>query len=110
MFPLEVRGPDRVVKDRFNNEVTVQGEWETINVVAWAVQHPVEKEGESIDRTITELVVYALKDTFPAPDSAQQIRLADGTEWEAQGLAEDYTNGPWWDPGMLVLHYRSTEG
>lgn len=94
------------VTDRFGNERPAQGEFHPVKVAGWAITKVEESTGESVLRTVDQLDVYA-----PAPfDPGASIRLPDGGVWQVQGNAEDYQHGPWWNPGLVVVHARKAAG
>lgn len=109
-FPLrvkvEVAYPQHTTPDRFGDAQQVFGEYQTLSVIGWSVDSVDESTGDSLQRTVTKLTLYSPK---PIPAGAR-LRLPDGGVWLVQGESEDYTNGPFWDPGAFVVHARKTEG
>lgn len=92
--------------DPFGNVITVPSEFTPVQVAGWAIVKTEESAGESVLRTVDQLDVYA-QQPF---DAGTTIRLPDGSVWEVSGNAEDYRHGPWWNPGLVVVHARKVEG
>lgn len=94
------------VTDRLGNERPTPGPFHPVQVAGWAVAKVEETTGESVLRTVDQLDVYT-----PTPfEPGASIRLPDGGVWQVQGNAEDYRNGPWWNPGLVVVHARKVAG
>lgn len=45
---------------------------------------------------------------FPAGPHDRVV--VEGRMFEVLGYAEDYTHGPWWDPGVVVWNLQRVEG
>lgn len=105
---VEIYWPGEPEVGRFGEIEDTQGDWEVTPVVGWAVTRTEEKDGESVLRTIDVLDLYCTPEAVPPVGG--RIRLPDQTVWEVEGHPEDYRNGPFWDPGLLVVHAKRTEG
>lgn len=100
--------------DRFGNTRMKAGGFRAVKAAGWAVNRVDEAAGsttysnvgESVLRTVDQLDLYVPQRIAPSA----QIKLPDDTIWEVQGHAEDYRNGPFWDPGLVVVHARKVEG
>lgn len=92
--------------DRFGDTRPVLGAAKPVPVAGWYVKPVDETAGDSVLRTVDRLTVFA-SEPFP-PES--QITLPDGTVWAVEGHARDYRHGPWFDPGLVVIHARRVEG
>ena len=95
-------------KNRFNNDVTVLGPFTTVTVAGWAVQQSEEKAEDSSLRVIDDLVVYMHPDDQPGP--AGKLRTPNGDVWQQEGDPEEYDYGPWFRPGLVVVHARKVTG
>lgn len=96
------------VVDRFGNETPRPGAWESVPVIGWAVVQSTETGGDSVLRTVDVLNVY-VPAKF-APEAASKVRLPNGDEWAVDGNVLDYTHGPFWDPGAVVVQARKVDG
>lgn len=107
---IEVYTPGEMFKDRFNNLRPGPGTWKTIRVAAWFVGSTEERDSEnaSILRTVDTLTIYCAPEQAPPPGG--KVRIPGSGEWEVEGHAEDYRHGPWWDPGLVVVHAKKVEG
>ena len=92
--------------DRFGNERPTQGPFHAVQVAGWAVTKVEETAGDSVLRTIDQLDVYAPEPFAPGAS----IRLPDGGIWQVHGNAEDTRHGPFWNPGLVVVHARKVAG
>ena len=95
-----------MVTDRFGNQVPRQGKFRPVQVAGWAVTKVDEAHGDSVLRTVDQLDIYAAK---PFALGAS-VKLPDGNVWQVEGNAEDYNHGPWWSPGLVVVHAKKVGG
>lgn len=105
---VEVYWPGEPVAGRFGEIDHAPGQWVTTPVVGWAIARTEEKDGESVLRTVDVLDLYCTPESAPPPGG--KIRLPNQTVWEVEGNPEDYRHGPFWNPGLLVIHAKRTEG
>lgn len=77
------------------------------NVLGWVTSAPPVESRGGEDRVIIDLQLFA-PTSFPA--NAYDIVDAGGTQYEVIGSGEDYTSGPWWNPGMVVWNLRNVTG
>lgn len=94
--------------DRFGNKVPGNGAWVRMLVLGWAIRDVQETAGNSVLRTIKQLVVYCSPDS--APTAAGKFRLPDGSVWLVDGGATDFNHGPWWQPKLVSVTARKVEG
>lgn len=106
---LEFYFPGEPTVDRFGNERPGLGEWALTAVASWWIERTEEKSDDSVLRTVNVLTIHVPEGFEPPPSG--QVRTPDGTVWDVEGNAEDYTHG-WhgWNPGLLVLHCKKVEG
>jgi hypothetical protein len=78
-------------------------------VCGWWLPTSVEESGNK-RRVITTLVLAAPK-SFPAnPYDLVDVPADGGTQYEVIGEAEDYNQGPWWQPGVVVWNLQDVSG
>ena len=86
-------------KDSFGTPLpATRASFEDLKVAGWAVEKTEEKQGDSVLRLVDTLTLYSPEEL--PPDT--HIRLPNGTQWAVDGHAQDYRNGPWWDPGLVA--------
>lgn len=93
--------------DRFGNPVRVLGGWQPVMVAGWWISRVEEKTGDSVLRTVSELSIITPAGVLSAE---QQVQLPDGSVWEVHGEEENYQNGPWWNPGLVVVNCKKVSG
>ncbi|ALC07141.1 hypothetical protein CDES_14080 [Corynebacterium deserti GIMN1.010] len=111
MWPLKKTvmkpGEPTIDYDRFGNEIIRPGVPVEVNVVGWEVTRSTEGDPDSILRTVDELQIFAPPGTFAASDV---VTLPDGGEWNIEGNPIDSTNGPWWNPGLVIFRAKKVDG
>lgn len=105
-FTVQVSGPSFLDTDRFGNARPVLAPASPLKVAGWAINAVDEKTGEQVLRTVDRLDLY----TPQLIDPHSRVKLPDGTMWEVVGNSEDYSHGPWWNPGLYVVRCTRVEG
>lgn len=93
--------------DRFGNEKWIEGEDTEIPVLGWEVVRSTEGDPDSVLRTIDELQIIAPPGTFTPED---EITLPNQEKWQIEGNPLDSTNGPWWNPGLVIYRAKKVTG
>jgi hypothetical protein len=76
-------------------------------VCGWSVPSSDEPKLAGHDRVVVDVELFAPTE-FPAGPHDRVILNAE--VFEVIGHAEDYTHGPWWDPGVVVWNLQRVEG
>ncbi len=93
--------------DAHNNPVAEWAEPVSFPVVGWSSPSSSEPKLAGHDRVTVDVELLA-PDGFPAGPHDRVV--LDGNTFEVVGYPEDYTHGPFWDPGMVVVNLRRVEG
>lgn len=102
---LEVR--DSSGTDPLGVPVVVWGAPVAHSVCGWATPTSTEPKLAGHDRVIVDVELYA-PTAFPA--NPHDRVLIEGKRYEVVGEAEDFTHGPFWDPGVKVWNLRRVDG
>lgn len=76
-------------------------------VCGWATPKSAEPKLAGHDRVTVDVELYAPSD-FPA--GPRDRVTVGGHAFEVVGEPEDYTHGPWWNPGVRVWNLRRVDG
>lgn len=111
-WPLnfEVMKPGEVTweTDRFGNKIPVQGDPVPVNVFAWEIVKSEEfDDKEFVMRIRDKMQILAPPGTF-AP--ADEIEVPTVGKWQIEGNAEDSTNNPYFNSGLVTYHAKKVTG
>lgn len=88
-------------RDEVNNNVWVPGPSIEVKVFAWEIVRSEEDAPKNIYLLFEDLRIYAPPGTFNYRNS---VILPDGSAWEFNGEAQDSTNNPYFNPGLVTYH------
>lgn len=88
-------------EDRFNAPVWIPGPPIEVKVFAWEIIRSQEESDREVYLLFEDLRIYAPPNTF---NYLNTVILPDGTEWQFNGSAQDSTNNPYFNPGLVTYH------
>lgn len=106
---VQVRSRVQTGVDRNGDPKMGFSPWKAILVFGWAVSPTQEVVGDSLLRTIDTLTMYPAPEDDPGPGGEIMIP-GDPVPWRVEGNNDDYSNNPYFVPGLVVVTAHRVKG